>query len=102
MKHFAFLAIFLMALVAMPVIAAEPAGPPGFSTEVLIGSYPFEMTAQVTKEATPIDLDAVAVSTYAAINAFDGTVSPNANTGLKQNKYFNAESATFQPFYLVM
>ena len=65
MKHFAFLAIFLMALVAMPVIASEPAGPPGF-TEVLIGSINFDMSTQVVKEATPIDFDAVAVSTYSA------------------------------------
>jgi hypothetical protein len=104
MKSFIVLfAIFAMVLVDMPVIADEPAGPPGYSTEACIGSQMFEMAAQVVKEVTPIDLDAVAVSTYANGQAFAETVSPNASAVSIADKYINDGSVnTKQPFYLAM
>lgn len=74
MKHFVFLAI-LLALFAMPVIAAEPAGPPGF-TEAFIGSHLFDTAAQVGKEVAPIGFDLIAVSTYAAIDVDRGFPAP--------------------------
>jgi hypothetical protein len=103
MKSFIVLfAIFAMVLVAMPVIANEPAGPPGY-TEAFIGSQMFEMAAQVVKEVTPIDLDAVAVSTYAEDQAFAETVSPNASAVFIADKYINGGSVnTKQPFHLAM
>ncbi|OHE63876.1 MAG: hypothetical protein A2001_01560 [Treponema sp. GWC1_61_84] len=66
MKSFLIMsAIFAMVLVAMPVIAAEPAGPPGIA-EVCIGSRLFQAVALAIKEAMPIRFDAVALSVCTA------------------------------------
>ena len=74
MKTFVLLALMAMVF-AMPVIAAEPAGPPGFA-EVLIGSYLFDTAAQVCKEVAPIGFDLIAVSTYEAIDVELGSAAP--------------------------
>ena len=61
MKKFPFvlLALLVMALVAMPVVASEPAGPPGVTVEKAV-VFAF---SEVPKEFNAIDLDAIAVFT---------------------------------------
>lgn len=61
MKNFPFvlLALLVMAFVAMPVVASEPAGPPGVTVEKTV----VFALSEVPKEFNAIDFDAVAVST---------------------------------------
>lgn len=55
----------LVAVLAAPVFAAEPAGPPGTDLLITIFAEPLQVaTVQAPKEVASVCLDAIAVSTY--------------------------------------